>query len=173
MIKLYRVLASASMMALLVAGCTLVPLETEDEAAQPEPPEPAEEQAPTAEQPPADKVQHELSNPAVVALWQEAEQARSEQRLDAAVVALERALRIDPADPVLWSRLSELQLRQGEPAQAENFAAKSNALAGNQLTLRYRNWLIIESSRRTRGDVEGTRDAQLEVRKLKDQLPTN
>lgn len=105
-------------------------------------------------------VEHEVDNRAVALLWARAEQARREDRLDDAVTALERALRLEPEDAVLWSRLAELRLRQADHAGAENLAAKSNALAGDQRTLRYRNWLIITEARRRRGDESGAREAR-------------
>lgn len=105
-------------------------------------------------------VEHRVDNRAVALLWARAEQARREDRLDDAVTALERALRLEPEDAVLWSRLAELRLRQADHAGAESLAAKSNALAGEQRMLRYRNWLIITEARRRRGDEAGAREAR-------------
>ncbi len=92
-------------------------------------------------------------------LWDQAEEARRENRTGDAIEALERALRVAPEDPVLWSRLAEMRLRQEDFAVAENLAAKSNALAGDQRLLRYRNWLLIAEARKRRGDEEGAREA--------------
>jgi len=105
-------------------------------------------------------VEHRVDNHAVALLWDKAEKARRDNRLDDAVSALERALRLTPDDAVIWSRLAELRLRQRKYAVAENLAAKSNSLAGKQRLLRYRNWLIIEAARERRGDTAGAVEAR-------------
>jgi len=105
-------------------------------------------------------VEHSVDNRAVALLWDKAERARRDNQLDEAVAALERALRLAPDDAVIWSRLAELRLQQRDYAVAENLAAKSNALAGNQRLLQYRNWLIIEAARQRRGDEAGARQAR-------------
>lgn len=122
----------------------------------------ADEAAP-ADQGPLDtdkSVRHEVDNRAVAMLWDQAEKARRENRTGDAIEALERALRVAPEDPVLWSRLAEMRLRQQDFAVAENLAAKSNALAGDRRLLRYRNWLLIAEARKRRGDEAGAREAR-------------
>lgn len=108
-------------------------------------------------------VRHSVPNRTVALLWERAEQAREQGRLEDAIASLERALRMTPQDPVLWSRVAELRLRQGRFAVAENLAAKSNALAGEQRLLRYRNWLLIAEARKRRGDLEGAEEARAEA----------
>lgn len=112
-------------------------------------------------------VEHEVDSQAVAMLWDKAEAALQDNRLDDAVAALERAIRLAPDDAVLWSRLAELRLRQRDYAVAENLAAKSNALAGDRRLLRYRNWLLIMEARRRRGDEVGARKAQERARALR------
>lgn len=108
-------------------------------------------------------IRYSVPERTVALLWERSEQARREQRLDDAIGSLERALRISPEDPVLWSRLAELRLQQGEPAVAENLAMRSNALAGDQPWLRHRNWLLIAEARARRGDREGAEQARAEA----------
>jgi predicted Zn-dependent protease len=112
-------------------------------------------------------VRHEVDNRAVAMLWDEAEQARREGELESAVSSLERAVKLAPEDPVLWSRLSELRFRQERFAEAENLAAKSNSLAGDRRLLRFRNWLLIAEARAQRGDAEGAEQARAEARRLR------
>lgn len=156
-------IAIALLVALLVAGCA----GTTGQRAAPSG-APATERAGGGAGPPerTGRVRHELDNRAVALLWAEAESARRADRLGAAVTALERALRLAPEDPVLWSRLAELRLRQRDFAVAENLAAKSNALAGEERLLRYRNWLIIAEARRRRGDTAGAGEAQRQADEL-------
>ncbi|MEJ2154345.1 MAG: tetratricopeptide repeat protein [Desulfobacteraceae bacterium] len=52
--------------------------------------------------------------------------------VDEARANLERAVRIEPRNPLLWQELARVQLEQGQYRQAENMAAKSNTLAGGR-----------------------------------------
>ena len=94
-------------------------------------------------------------NAGVLALLDQARQESAADRLPAAGASLERALRIEPRNPVLWQRLAQVRLAQGEFPQAENLAAKSNALAPEGRRLRAENWRIIGQARQGRGDREG------------------
>lgn len=103
---------------------------------------------------------------AVVALLDNAgQQARSGQ-LDASAATLERALRIEPDNGVIWNRLALVRLQQGRPDQAESLAAKSNALAGNDRELQVRNWRVIAQARRARGNNAGAQMAEERVLEL-------
>lgn len=86
------------------------------------------------------------------------EQRAGDSRRAAATV--ERALRIDPYNPELWQLLAMIRLQQGDVAQAEVMAAKSNSVVGNNHALQRDNWAIIARARRLKGDVRGARDAQ-------------
>jgi Tfp pilus assembly protein PilF len=80
-------------------------------------------------------------------------------RLGNAAASLERALRIEPRNPRLWQELSRVRLKQGEYAQAESVAARSNSWAGSDNTLRAENWRLIAESREARGDAAGAQKA--------------
>ncbi len=77
-----------------------------------------------------------------------------------AAAGLERALRIEPTNPYLWQHLAAVRLDQGRTQQAEQFAAKSNSVAGDSAPLRQRNWRIIAEARRQGGDAAGARAAE-------------
>lgn len=98
-------------------------------------------------------------NAAVVALYDQAQTQSAAGQLDAAGASLERALRIEPRNPALWQELARLRLVQGEYRQAENLAAKSNALAGGDRRLRAENWRIIGQARSGLGDKTGAQAA--------------
>src|SRR3989344_8042200 len=66
-------------------------------------------------------------NSAVIALMDSARSDIVAGKPDGAVASLERALRIEPRNPLLWQELARLRLQQGQYQQAEGLAARSNA----------------------------------------------
>lgn len=76
-----------------------------------------------------------------------------------AAATLERALRIEPRNPRLWQELARVRLKQGDYAQAESVAARSNSWAGDDSGLRAENWRLIAQAREARGDTAGARAA--------------
>ena len=88
--------------------------------------------------------------------------------LDAAVVSLERALRISPGDAVLWHRLARVRSAQGQHGLVTQMAAKSNALAAsNDMALRADNWRLIAQAKRAQGDLQGARAAEQRAASLR------
>lgn len=85
--------------------------------------------------------------PAVMALTKRAEEDMRAGDLSGAAATLERALRIEPNNAGLWSRLAEVRLRQGDKAQAEQLALKSSGLAAGNAALKARNDQIIAQAR--------------------------
>lgn len=98
-------------------------------------------------------------NTAVVALMDTARTDIANGKLDAAVAPLERALRIEPRNPLLWQELARLRLQQGQYQQAEGMATRSNSWAGDNKTVRAENWRIIGEARLKRGDHQGAQAA--------------
>lgn len=98
-------------------------------------------------------------NTAVVALMDTARTDIANGKLDAAVAPLERALRIEPRNPVLWQELAKLRLQQGQYQQAEGMATRSNSWAGDNKAVRAENWRIIGEARLKRGDHQGAQAA--------------
>ena len=72
-------------------------------------------------------------------------------RLSNAAASLERALRIEPRNPRLWQELARVRLQQGQYAQAESLAARSNAWAGADSGMRAENARIITEARELAG----------------------
>jgi len=91
---------------------------------------------------------------AVIALLDTATQQTRAGKLDTAAATLERALRLEPRNPELWTRLAEIRLQQGDYEQAAGLAAKSNNLAGSNTGLISRNMGIIEQARSRKGAVK-------------------
>jgi len=100
-----------------------------------------------------------FENAAVASLVDGARADVAAGRLVNAAASLERALRIEPRNPRLWQELARVRLRQGDYAQAESVAARSNSWAGNDSRLRAENWRLIAQAREARGDAAGARAA--------------
>ena len=100
-----------------------------------------------------------VETPAIASLMDSARADTTGGRLANAAASLERALRIEPRNPRLWQELARVRLKQGDYAQAESTAARSNSWAGSDNALRAENWRLIAHAREARGDAEGARAA--------------
>lgn len=99
------------------------------------------------------------SSPAVVALLDRAHSQSAAGELEQAGSSLERALRIEPRNALLWQELARVRLDLGLYRQAESLAAKSNGFAAGNRTLRGENWRIIGQARSGLGDFRGAQAA--------------
>jgi predicted Zn-dependent protease len=113
-----------------------------------------EEQAPAAPPPLAAR-----ESMAIAGLMETARADSAAGKHAEAAAGLERALRIEPRNPRLWQELARVRLKQGQFAQAESVAARSNSWAGDDRALRAENWRLIAQSREARGDREGAKAA--------------
>jgi hypothetical protein len=118
---------------------------------------------PPPEAPPVNRPQP----PAVVALLDTAERQANAGDLEAASASLERAIRIDPRNPVLWHHLATVRLSQGDAQAAERLAVKSNSLASGNAAQQARNWELIARARRSLNDTAGAREAEQKARALR------
>jgi len=116
-------------------------------------------QAPAPESAPAPVPAPAIENAAIASLMDGARQDVAAGRLANATASIERALRIEPRNPRLWQELARVRLMQGEYAQAESVAARSNSWAGGDNRLRAENWRLIAQAREARGDAAGARAA--------------
>lgn len=103
------------------------------------------------------------TSPAVVALLTDADRNRASGNLAAAVVSTERALRIDSRNPSLTYKLAQLRIKQNKPKMAEELAGKAALLAGNNLDLKRKSWLLIAEARRMQQDYQGAKQAQIKA----------
>lgn len=133
---------------------------------QPSAPAPVETLPPhdPALQPPAASAPPPVSPvpqpPAVVALLDNAGRQEKSGKLEAAATTLERAVRVDPRNPLVWHRLARVRLAQEQWKAAANMATKSNSLAGGDVALQRRNWSLIAEARQRMGDSAGARAAR-------------
>ena len=126
----------------LLAGCAAVPQPAIEPAGAPAPASAAR-----------------VENIAVASLLESARTHTEAGRLANAAASLERAIRIEPRNPRLWHELARVRLKQGDYAQAESVAARSNSWAGGDNALRAENWRLIARAREARGDAAGARAA--------------
>jgi predicted Zn-dependent protease len=96
----------------------------------------------------------------VIALLTDAERNRASGDLDAAVVSTERALRIDSRNPTLTYKLAQLRIKQNKPQMAEELAGKAALLAGGDLDLKRKSWLLIAEARRLQQNYPGAKEAK-------------
>lgn len=100
------------------------------------------------------------TSPAVVALVTEADRDRNSGDLDAAIVVMERALRIDSRNPTLTYKLAQLRIKQNKPQLAEELAGKAALLAGSDLDLKRKSWLLIAEARQMQQNYQGAKEAK-------------
>lgn len=112
---------------------------------------------------------HDNETPAqaVVALITEAERYAVAGRGEQAAASLERALRIDPKNALLWHRLAVIRLQQGHWDQAITLARKSNFLSGIDYELQSGNWEVIALAYEALGQSGKAREARKKSKNLK------
>jgi hypothetical protein len=135
MVQEYRALRQAAALglvaglALLLGGCPSPWTRPEPQGSAPSiPPQPAPPSAPApapARPPPRE---NHLS-PATRSLVTQAHTLLAHGDIDAASATLDRALRIEPSNPLLWIELGRVRLVDGNAHQAEVCARKALALA--------------------------------------------
>jgi len=103
---------------------------------------------------------------AVAALLVEAKNHFSQGKNEQAAALLERALRIQPGNPILWHNLAGVRLQQEEWAKSASLAAKANSLAVDNRWLRIRNWTVIALACDGMGDVNCMREARSRAQAL-------
>lgn len=100
------------------------------------------------------------NNNAVAALLKESRDEYAQKRYEQSAALLERALRIEPRNAILWHDLAGVRLEQEEWRKAMSLAARSNEFAGDNKWLRIRNWTIIGLACKGLNDKNCVKDAQ-------------
>lgn len=148
-------------MLMQLGGCamstTTSPVEVNTEPlpppAPPSTPPAREPEAPAIEEPPRPAIippptsSDTTTHPAVLALLNEATRQENGGDLEVAAAKLERALRIEPRNALLWHHLATVRLRQGQMQLAMSLAQKSNSFAARDSELMERNQHIIDQAR--------------------------
>lgn len=121
---------------LLAAGCAALPPSSGPARA------PQGSGAPTREVPP--EAARPAPSRAATSLLDQARTERASGRLAQAAATVERALTIEPNDPVLWLELGEIRREQGDPGQAEVMARKALTLAAGDAAIERRAARLID-----------------------------
>jgi tetratricopeptide (TPR) repeat protein len=108
---------------------------------QPAPPPPG------TEQPRPPPKQFKLS-PATGALVAQAHKQANSGAYEPAAVTIERALRIEPENPLLWIELGQIRLGEGNASQANSMGHKALALATGDVQAQASSWRLIADSLR-------------------------
>ena len=85
--------------------------------------------------PPAPGTRTPEGNAASAVLLERSREQSANGAYAAAAASLERALRIDPNNPVLWIELAEVKSAEGDDEQAEMMARKALTLAGSDRSI--------------------------------------
>ena len=110
-------------------------------------PQPSPQPAPAPTQP---QKQFRLGS-ASAALVKQARAQTGKGDFGAAAATVERALRIEPDNPLLWIELGQVHLAEGNAPQAESMGRKAVALSTGDPSAQSASWRLIGDALRTRG----------------------
>jgi tetratricopeptide (TPR) repeat protein len=123
--------------------------------AQPEPGTPT----PAVPDPPRPPPKQFKLSPATAALVAQAHKQETGGDYAPAAATLERALRIEPENPLLWIELGQIRLSEGNAAQADSMGHKALALATGDTQAQASAWRLIADSLRARQRNQEAADA--------------
>jgi Tfp pilus assembly protein PilF len=151
--------------AVVASGCTIP-----EPYRVPAPPQPVpspgsgptvSQPAPTPEpQPAPEPVREPTLSPASRALVAQAQAQVAAKNTPLAAASVERALRIEPGNPLLWIELAKVRQAEGNYVQTENLARKAVSMSISAPRTQSAAWQLIADSYRARGKNVEARDAQ-------------
>jgi Flp pilus assembly protein TadD len=94
------------------------------------------------------------------ALVSQAQTQLAAKNFPVAAASIERALRIEPDNPLLWIELGKVRQAEGNYSQAENMGRKAASMAVNAPRTQAEAWSLIAESLRARGKNAQAREAQ-------------
>jgi len=127
-------------------GSSGAPAAGQPGTAQPEPGTPT----PAVPEPPRPPPKQFKLGPATAALVAQAHKQATGGNYEPAAATIERALRIEPENPLLWIELGQIRLSEGNAAQADGMGHKALALATGDATAQSSAWRLIADSLRAR-----------------------
>ncbi len=117
---------------------------------------------------PGPVVREPALSPASRALVGQAQTQLTSKNYAVAAASIERALRIEPDNALLWIELGKVRQAEGNYVQAENMGRKALSMASNAPRAQSSAWSLISESYRARGRNSEARDAQLRAEQLRD-----
>lgn len=108
-------------------------------------------------------------SPASKALVAQAQSQRKKGDLPGATASLERALHIEPSNPLLWIEMGRLRMDQRNYAQAEGMGRKALAMSVGDDRTQSLAWQLVADSYRARGQNVQAQEAQDKARALSPQ----
>lgn len=120
---------------------------------QPSPPESVPQPVPPPPTPPPQPQKQFRLSAASAALVKQAHTQTAKGDFAAATATVERALRIEPDNPLLWIELGQVHLAQGDPSQAEAMGRKAVALSTGDPNAQAASWRLIGDALRSRGRI--------------------
>jgi tetratricopeptide (TPR) repeat protein len=96
----------------------------------------------------------------VIALLDDADKFANKGQTEKAVATIERALRIEPKNALLWHHFAVVRMQQQQWQQAIAMARKSNSLAKNNKQLKSDNWAIIAAAYDNLGNKKKANEAR-------------
>jgi len=122
--------------------------------------QPAPTPATPAPQPAPEPVREPTLSPASRALVAQAQAQVAAKNTPLAAASVERALRIEPGNPLLWIELAKVRQAEGNYVQTENLARKAVSMSISAPRTQSAAWQLIADSYRARGKNVEARDAQ-------------
>ena len=120
------------------------------------PPPPVEESQPL----PPPVVREPTLGAASRALVNQAQAQVAAKNYPVAAASIERALRIEPDNPLLWIELGRVRQAEGNYGQAENMGRKAASMAVNAPRTQASAWALVAESLRARGKNAQAREAE-------------
>ena len=117
-------------------------------------------QAPSPPSPSSSPTRQFHLGPAASALVTQARNQAGAGEYATAGATLERALRIEPDNPLLWVELGRVQMGEGNAAQADGMGRKALALARGDPVAEASAWRLIADSLHARGRTEDALEAE-------------
>ena len=146
---------AALLVAVLLSGCRNPELRPDLPSGPAAPPQPASPVSPglppPAPTPPTPPRRENHLSPATRSLVTQARTLISRGDLDGASSTLDRALRIEPSNPVLWIELGRLRLAENDAHQAEGCGRKALVLASGDRNTQAQAGRLLADALRTLG----------------------
>jgi hypothetical protein len=116
--------------------------------------------APSSATPVAPPPRQNSLSPATLSLVTQARSLLAHGEFDGASSTLDRALRIEPNNPLLWIELGRLRLAERDPHQAEGCGRKALALASGDPNARRQAGRVLADALRAQGHNQEAREVE-------------